>query len=153
MLLLHFLLWFGLPVLMLGFVDAVLNFVLAGWLMGPYLGSVILLNHIGTEHLPASHGMSHFRRAILTTRNFGSGRIGDYLTGGTNNHLEHHLFPTIPICRLGEARRITRNFCTENELPYRETSWLAAQKETLAHLAEMSTYARSVWNEQALVGE
>jgi fatty acid desaturase len=151
MLALHFLLWFSLPVVTLGIADALINFFLAGWLMGPYLGCVILLNHIGTRHLPADHGMSHFRRATLTTRNFESGVISSYLTGGTNNHLEHHLFPTVPICRLGKARLITQRFCHENALPYQETTWLAAQKNTLAHLAEMSRHAKTVWEKQAAI--
>lgn len=145
MLALHFLLWFSLPVLMLGLGDALINFFLAGWLMGPYLGCVILLNHIGTRHLPANHGMSHFRRSLMTTRNFEPGIVCSYLSGGTNNHLEHHLFPTIPICRLGKARLITQQFCSEHGFPYQETTWLTAQKETLAHLGEMSRYAKSVW--------
>ncbi len=149
MLSLHFLLWFGLPVLTLGLSDALVNFLLSGWLMGPYLGCVILLNHIGTRHLPANHGMSHFRRALMTTRNFEPGFVSSYLSGGTNNHLEHHLFPTVPIYRLGQARLITRQFCDEHGFPYQETTWLAAQKHTLAHLGEMSRHARSVWDKQA----
>lgn len=149
MLALHFLMWFGLPVLMLGWGDALVNFLLAGWLMGPYLGCVILLNHIGTQHLPANHGMSHFRRAVMTTRNFEPGIVCSYLSGGTNNHLEHHLFPTVPISRLGNARKITQQFCKVHGLPYQQTTWLAAQRDTLNYLGAMSRYARTTWDEQA----
>lgn len=142
MLLAHFALWLIVPTMTLGPVDALVNFFLAGWLMGPYLGCVILLNHIGTLHLPVDHGMSRLRQALLTTRNFGTGRLCDYLTGGTNHHLEHHLFPTVPISRLGEARLITRRFCQRHDLPYHETTWFAGQRETLAYLSELSRYAR-----------
>lgn len=139
---LHFLLWLAAPVAILGPVDALANFVLAAWLMGPYLGCVVLLNHIGTAHLSEDHGMSHLRRTLLTTRNFRGGRVCTYLTGGTNQHLEHHLFPTVPVCRLARAKAITRRFCDEHDLPYRETSWYDAQKETLEYLREMSRHVK-----------
>lgn len=138
---LHFALWFCAPMLVLGPVDTLINFVLAAWLAGPYLGAVVLLNHIGTVHLSGRTGMSHFRRALLTTRNFRGGRFCTYLTGGTNHHLEHHLFPTVPVYRLAKANEVTRQFCGAQDLPYRETSWYEAQKETLAYLDEMSRYA------------
>ncbi len=144
MLIAHFALWLVAPTIVLGPFDALVNFLLAGWLMGPYLGCVILLNHIGTLHLPSDHGMSHFRRTLLTTRNFETGSLCDYLSGGTNHHVEHHLFPTVPISRLGEARLITRRFCQQHGLPYNETTWRAGQKETISYLGRLSRYAKSL---------
>jgi len=149
MLAMHFAMWLGLPALTLGIGDSLINFALASWLMGPYLGCVSLLNHIGTTHLPVDHNLSPFRRALLTTRNFEEGTFCAYFSGGTNSHLEHHLFPTVPICRLRQAREITHRFCKKHELPYRETSWFAAQKETLAYLGQVSRYAKSVWRAQS----
>jgi fatty acid desaturase len=148
MLAMHFVMWLGLPSLTLSIVDTLINFALASWLMGPYLGCVILLNHSGTIHLPSDNSLSPFRRALLTTRNFESGTFCTYLSGGTNSHLEHHLFPTVPIFRLRQAREITRQFCKTHRLPYRETNWWTAQQETLAYLEKMSRYAKSVWRTQ-----
>ena len=61
-----------------------------------------------------------------------------FLTGGVNNHIEHHLYPSMPTARLGDARKVTRAFCHRQGIPYRETSWPAAVKEVTRHLRDMS---------------
>ena len=84
--------------------------------------------------------ISFFEQELTVTRNLGASRLHDFLFGGLNNHIEHHLFPSMPTVRLRAARRITRDFCRWHGLPYREMSWFAAAREVKAHFRAMSAF-------------
>src|SRR5262245_30671352 len=140
MLVLHSALWFGPPVLALGFWPALLNYALITLLDGPYLGVIFLVNHIGTRMIEPGDGATFFMQELSTTRNLGMSRAHDFLFGGLNNHIEHHLFPSMPTARLRDARRITRAFCLRHGLPYREMTWFAAAREVFAHFKAMSAF-------------
>jgi len=133
-LLLHVLLWFGLPVILLGPADATLNYLLMTWFIGPYLGIIFLVNHIGTQVLQPGENMPRFMRQLVSTRNLGDSVIEDIFFGGLNNHIEHHLFPSIPSFRLRRARKIVRVFCRQHDLVYREMSWSRAAAEVFSYL-------------------
>jgi len=139
---LHFALWFIAPVLALGFADALLNYALMTLLIGPYLGTIFLVNHIGTRVIEPDEPISFFMHEIGVTRNLGASRLHDFLFGGLNNHIEHHLFPSMPTARLRGARRITREFCRRQGIAYSEMSWLAAAREVARHFNAMSAFVR-----------
>ena len=138
---LHFGLWFGPPVAVLGLGDALLNYALMTWFIGPYLGAVFLVNHIGTRVIGPDENLSLFHQQIATTRNLGPSRIADFLFGGINSHVEHHLFPSIPRARLRRARTITCDFCRRYGVPYRETSWPQACAQVFRHFQKISRAA------------
>ena len=148
---LHALLWCVTPVVILGFQDALVNYAIMTLCIGPYLASAILVNHIGARLLPPENKLSLLHRTLISTRDLGEGRFADYLFGGTNNHIEHHLFPSAPIYRLNMARKITRDFCVRHRLPYCEMRWTRAIGEVYTHLKLMSESARSDWREQRTV--
>jgi fatty acid desaturase len=138
--LLHLALWFVPPVLALGFGDALLNYSLMTLLIGPYLGTVFLINHIGTRVIEPDESVSFFIHEISVTRNLGASRLDDFLFGGLNNHIEHHLFPSMATARLRSARPIVREFCTRHGIVYREMSWFAAAREVACHFKTMSRF-------------
>ncbi len=149
-LLLHFTLWFVPPVLMLGLPAAFLNYVLMTLLIGPYLGTIFLVNHIGTRLIEPDESIPFLMQQISTTRNLGASRLHDFLFGGVNNHIEHHLFPSMPTARLRAARPIIREFCRKNGIVYREMSWFAAAHEVARHFKAMSAYVpRELTHERA----
>src|SRR5882672_1011430 len=137
---LHFALWFIAPVLALGFADALLNYALMTLLIGPYLVVIFLVNHIGTRVIEPDEPISFFMQQLSTTRNLGSSRLHDFVFGGVNHHIEHHLFPSMPTARLRAARPIVRAFCRRHGLVYRETSWLAAAREVTRHFDAVSAF-------------
>src|ERR1043166_9151538 len=139
-LLLHVMMWFVLPTLMLGLPAALLNYALMSLLIGPYLGVVFLVNHIGTRVIEPDDPITFFSRQVSTTRNLGASRLHDFFFGGINNHIEHHLFPSIPTARLRTARPIARAFCRRHGIVYRELSWLAAAREVTHHFKAMSAF-------------
>jgi len=139
---LHLLLWFGLPVQLLGLGEAALNYLLLTWFIGPYLGSVFLVNHIGTHVVDADDRLPGFIQRLITTRNLGGSRSADVFFGGMNNHIEHHLFPSIPTAQLRRARPIVEGFCQRHGqrhgLIYRKTSWRHALREVFCYLQQIA---------------
>lgn len=138
--LLHFALWSVPPALLLGHADTLLNYALMNLLVGAYLGTIFLVNHIGTRVIEPDESPSFFLHELSVTRNLGASRLHDFFFGGLNNHIEHHLFPSMPTARLRSARRITREFCRRHGLVYNEMSWFAAVREVARHFKAMSAF-------------
>lgn len=140
MLALHAAFWIVPPVLVLGAADALLNYALMTLLIGPYLGIIFLVNHIGTHVVEPGEQVSYFLHEISVTRNLGQTRLHDFFFGGLNNHIEHHLFPSMPTAHLRRARAITRDFCRRHGIEYREMSWLSAARAVTAHFRYISAF-------------
>lgn len=140
---LHVVLWLVVPPLVIGFADAWLNYSLITLLIGGYTGAAFLVNHIGTRVIEPGERRSHFLHEIEVTRNLGSSRLADFVFGGLNNHIEHHVFPSMPTARLRAARAITRDFCRRHGIEYREMSWLQAAREVTTHFRAMSALVRT----------
>lgn len=140
-LLAHAVLWIGLPAMVIGLSNAIINYALMTWFVGPYVGAIFLLNHTGMRTIGPDEKPPILQHQLITTRNLGKSRFADFIFGGLNNHIEHHLFPTIPTARLRSARRITRAFCKRNELPYHETTWFGGVAEVAKHLDRVSKCA------------
>jgi fatty acid desaturase len=121
-----------------------MNYGIITWVAGLYLGMVLLPNHIGTRVIGPDESLSAFRQTLVTTRNLGVSWIEDIVFGGLNNHVEHHLFPTISSVRLRHARVITREFCRQHNLPYREMNWFHGMREVYFYLDEVGRLAVSV---------
>jgi fatty acid desaturase len=132
--------WSVPPVLCLGPTDALINYALMTLFIGPYLGMIFLVNHLGTRVIEPGESISFFAQEIAVTRNLGTSRVCDIVFGGLNNHIEHHLFPSMPTAHLPKARRITRAFCKEHGIAYREMGWFAAAREVTQHFKAMSAY-------------
>lgn len=136
--LLHLVLWWVPPVLVLGLQDASLNYGLMTMLIGFYVGTIFVVNHLGTQVIEPDASLSMFEQELKVTRNLGTSRVHDFVFGGLNNHIEHHLFPSMPTANLRSARRITRDFCRRHSIVYREMSWFSAAREVTRHLKAMS---------------
>ena len=107
-------------------------------LIGFYVGSIFVVNHIGTRVIEPDERVPFFLQEVSVTRNLGSSRLADFVCGGLNNHIEHHAFPAMPTARPRAARRVTREFCRTHGIPYREMSWLEAAREVTRHFRTMS---------------
>src|SRR4029453_2824100 len=64
-------------------------------LFGLYLGCAFAPNHKGMPTLTQSDQLGFLRRQVLTSRNVAGSRPVDWLLGGLNYQIEHHLFPTM----------------------------------------------------------
>jgi fatty acid desaturase len=103
-------------------------------LFGLYLGCSFAPNHKGMPTLTEAEELDFLRRQVLTSRNVRGSRVVDFLLGGLNYQIEHHLFPNMPRPNLRHAQPLVREFCRQHELPYAEASLLGSYAEALRHL-------------------
>ncbi|WP_031186921.1 fatty acid desaturase, partial [Streptomyces sp. NRRL S-1896] len=101
-----------------------------------HLGLAFAPNHKGMA-MPGGHvdeTWGHLRRQVLTSRNIRGGPLTDWLLGGLNYQIEHHLFPSMPRPHLRLARPLVRAHCRTLGVPYTETGALDSYRQVLDHL-------------------
>jgi fatty acid desaturase len=103
-------------------------------LFGLYLGCAFAPNHKGMPTLTDADQLDFVRRQVLTSRNVTGSRLVDFVLGGLNYQIEHHLFPNMPRPNLRHAQPLVRAFCAHHGLPYVEASLLGSYAEALRHL-------------------
>jgi fatty acid desaturase len=86
-------------------------------LFGLYLGCSFAPNHRGMPTLTDAEELDFLRTQVLTSRNVTGSRQVDFLLGGLNYQIEHHLFPNMPRPNLRHAQPLVRAFCQEHDLP------------------------------------
>jgi fatty acid desaturase len=104
-----------------------------------YNSAVFATNHKGMPLIERDGRLDFFREQVLTARNVRSNAFTDFVYGGLNFQIEHHLFPTMPRKHLGAAQRVVRRFCLERGVPYHETGMIASYKEVFGHLHRTGT--------------
>jgi fatty acid desaturase len=109
---------------------------------GFYLAAVFAPNHKGMLIVEEHMQLDFMLKQILTARNVRSHPLTDYLYGGLNFQIEHHLFPTMAENKLREAQKIIRGFCEQHRIPYYETSIARSYWEILSYLDEIGATLR-----------
>lgn len=143
LLLSHFVLYFGIPFVVLSPGKAVIFIVLHQALWGIYMGSIFAPNHKGMQMFRGDRAPDFCRRQILTTRNVRGNWFIDRAFGGLNYQIEHHLFPSMPSPQLRKARPVVQEFCAEIGLPYQETGLFESYRQVLRHLRDAGTPLRT----------
>jgi fatty acid desaturase len=111
-----------------------LVYVGAQILGGLYLGATIAPNHKGMVTWPAGSRAGFVERQVLSSRNVRPGRLVDFVLGGLNYQIEHHLFPYMSRAHLNRARTLVRQFCGEQGLAYDERGVVASYRIVLREL-------------------
>ncbi len=128
--------------LVLSPLKAVLFIAVHQGLMGIYLGASFAPNHKGMPIMAKSQKLDHLRKQVLTSRNIAGGRWVDFLLGGLNHQIEHHLFPSMPRPSLRRAQPLVREFCNRRGVPYSQSGLLHSYGEVLRHLHEVGAPLR-----------
>jgi fatty acid desaturase len=104
---------------------------------GVYLGCAFAPNHKGMPG-PADEDAADFlRRQVLSSRNVHGGPVTDWILGGLNYQIEHHLFPSMPRANLKRAQPLVSAYCAERGIAYRECSALDSYRQALRHLGSV----------------
>jgi fatty acid desaturase len=111
-------------------------------LFGLYMGVSFAPNHKGMPIIPAGTKTDFLRRQVLTSRNVRGGRITDFILGGLNYQIEHHLFPSMPRPNLRRAQVLIRSYCQSHDVAYREDNLLGSYTQTLRYLNNVGSEAR-----------
>lgn len=117
---------------------AVVHFAVFGF----YNSSVFASNHKGMPLVREDERLDFLREQVLTSRDVDGNPFNDFVYGGLNYQIEHHLFPTMPRNNLSRAQAIVREFCAERGIAHESTSIFAAYRQTWSHLHEASASLR-----------
>jgi fatty acid desaturase len=109
---------------------------------GTYLGMVVAPNHKGMPVWTKGAQLSFLERQVLSSRNVSPHPVWDFLFGGLNYQIEHHLFPTMPRVHLGQARRLIKPFCIAQGLGYEEMGPLMSYRMVFEQGIRVSQAAR-----------
>jgi fatty acid desaturase len=139
----HVAAYLGATLLVLSPVKAVLFIVVHQALFGLYLGCSFAPNHKGMPVFSATDKLDFLRRQVLTSRNVRGGWLVDFVLGGLNYQIEHHLFPNMPRPNLRHAQSLVRSFCERYSVPYCETSLWRSYAQALRHLHEVGRPLRT----------
>ncbi len=146
----HGVLLAGAAFLVLSPVHAVVFLLVSQTVFGCYLGAVFAPNHKGMPTYRGEVELDWLHRQVLTSRNIRPGRVTDFLYGGLNYQIEHHLFPSMPRANLSRARPIVRAYCAAHGIPYAEVSAWASYREVARFLGSVSSSVSSSVSEEAL---
>jgi fatty acid desaturase len=130
----HFVAYLTLLVATLTWTQALLFLFIHKGLQGLYLGCSFAPNHKGMPVLTAEQAGDPLLRQVLTSRNIRGGPFTDFVLGGLNYQIEHHLFPSMPRPNLRHAQAVVRRFCEERGVSYAEESALVSYSTALRHL-------------------
>jgi fatty acid desaturase len=124
--------------------QALLFIVVQQGLFGLYMGCSFAPNHKGMPVLSAEESSDFLRRQVLTSRNIRGGPVVDFVFGGLNYQIEHHLFPSMPRPNLRRAQAIVHDFCERHGVAYRQTGVVTSYAEALRHLHAVGEPLRAV---------
>lgn len=110
-------------------------FLSAQFLGGIILGTVFVLNHTGMEVYDASQAGGFYDRQARASRNTPSSIFFDWMTGGLNSQIEHHMFPTMARRNLSKMRELTKNAMLECGYAYEEMGNREALRAVLTSLS------------------
>ena len=129
------------PFLLFPWWKALLMVLAVRVLWGIYFGSIVAVNHKGME-VAEGKNWSFEERQVLTTRDVRRGLLVDFIYGGLNYQIEHHLFPTMPRNNFNRCKPLVKRFCAENKLSYEELGVIASYRAILGELRRIALSAK-----------
>ncbi|WP_433160433.1 fatty acid desaturase family protein [Kribbella sp. CA-247076] len=123
--------------------QAVLFALVHHMVFGLHLGGVFAPNHKGMEMPDDDSQWGHLEKQVLTSRNVNGGLVTDWMMGGLNYQIEHHLFPSMPRANLRLAQPIVRAYCERIGMPYLSTGLIASYRLGLEHMHEVGSELRA----------
>ncbi|TDC18356.1 acyl-CoA desaturase [Kribbella albertanoniae] len=112
---------------------------------GVCLGGTFAPNHTGMPLVPATMKIDFLRRQVLMSRNIRGGVMIDFVMGGLNYQIEHHLFPSMPRPTLKVVQPIVREYCERHGVNYTEMSLMGSYKVIVDFLNNVGLRARDPW--------
>jgi len=110
--------------------------------LGLYFGLLFAPNHKGMPVRSDGESLDWLERQVLTARNIRPSALIDFVYGGLNYQVEHHLFPAMPRMNLRRCRTIVRDYCGRNRIPYVEVGLLASYADVAGFLHRVSAPVR-----------
>lgn len=112
---------------------------------GFLLGGAFAPNHIGMPSVPHDARIDFFRRQVRMSRNIKGGRVVNFLMGGLQYQVEHHLFPRIARPHLPALQKLVREQCSQLNVPYTETTLMGAYATIISYLNQVGLRNRNLY--------
>lgn len=134
------------PVIMVGWLPALIGFFIVTFVTGLSISVVFQLAHVVEDtqfHSPGDQGGASKQEwaihQLQSTANFATGsRILHWLLGGLNFQIEHHLFPRISHVHYPQVSRLVKEACRKSNVTYIEyRSMFQALASHLMHLKRL----------------
>lgn len=109
---------------------------------GVLLGGAFAPNHKGMPIVPAGMKVDFLRRQVVMSRNIRGGAFTDFMMGGLNHQIEHHLFPSMPRPNLKLAKPLVQAHCAEHDVAYTETGLWRSYQIVVQYLNAVGLRAR-----------
>src|SRR5205823_1058138 len=100
------------------------------WLFFPLLCFEALMLRVSSVQALLRRELKHVTLEAIVR----GGRWVDFLLGGLNYQIEHHLFPSMPRPNLRHAQILVNQFCARRDIPYSECGLLSSYAQVLRHL-------------------
>jgi len=119
-------------------------FVISQCLPGFGIAIVVFFNHYACHHYQNAQQQFDFVDLICnTTRDMTAPALltplVDWICGGLNLQIEHHMFPTMPRHNLRAVVPLVEKFCKENNVPYQTAGFFEGVGYLHKQLAEVSS--------------
>ena len=131
--LLHYVVWLGIPFCFLGPIAPLASYVFRVSAIGYALFAVLAPGHFPRQAVCVEGEGAALDFVLLQTAtsvNFRPGPIGALFCSGLQYQIEHHLFPNISHPHYPRLSGRVRQFCSEHGLPYRTFRWDVALLES-----------------------
>jgi len=115
-------------------------------LFGVLLGGSFAPNHKGMPIIPADLKVDFLRRQVLTSRNITGGTAVDFMMGGLNYQVEHHLFPSMPRPNLKHVQPVVRDYCEKLGITYTEVGFFRSYKIVVDYLNRVGLADRAAFD-------
>lgn len=139
MLALHYLWYISAAFALLPPGKALLYVVTSQLFSGFFLSFVFIMSHNGMEVY--DDGRNFIMAQMAATRNIDRSLFNDWFTGGLNQQIEHHLFPTLPRHNLKKAQKLVRALCSKHGVYYEECSLGLGFTRVVKRLREVAMLA------------
>jgi fatty acid desaturase len=130
----HVIALLGISLVVLSPVKALVFIAVLQGVWGVYMGCSFAPNHKGMPTVAPGEKLDFLRKQVLTTRNVRGGVFTDFLLGGLNYQVEHHLFPNMPRANLRKAQPIVQAYCERLHVKYTEMSLYGSYATAVKHL-------------------
>jgi fatty acid desaturase len=132
----HFGIYLGMVFWVLSPVRALAFILVQQAVFSVYLGCSFAPNHKAMPLIDTADRMSFADRQVKTARNVAGGQLTNFMLGGLNYQVEHHLFPSMPRPNLACAQPLVREFCRANDLGYSVDSLFGSYRRIVRNLRE-----------------
>ena len=128
----------------LGFMKAIILYIIVSMLLGIYFGFSFSPNHVGMPIIKSDEKLSYLEMQIMTSRDVKCVKFFDFVFGGLNYQIEHHLFTNVPRKNLRQIKPLVKEFCNKNDIYYKDSTLTEAWRDIFVYLNNISKHAKKL---------